>query len=106
MRLAIAIALVACSPSHQPAPVAAPPTAPIDATAADAVADPFASCNVLPQPSKPGHTSVEPDDMICMHGETPYACPPSSDLAAAGCRFTPTPNKSWVGRGAWCCPGR
>ncbi|HEX7700871.1 MAG TPA: hypothetical protein VF403_09120 [Kofleriaceae bacterium] len=96
MRSALGLLLLlACDAGTAPAPVEPARVAPVLRDAA-VVADPFATCVVLPQPAKPGHTSVEPDDMICVHGDTPYECPKDFDGAAHGCR---------VGRSsAWCCP--
>jgi len=85
--------LVACDAGMTPAPaepVRVPPAP------RDAGVDRFAGCVILPQPSKPGHMSVEPDDMICTHGDTPYTCPKAFDGAANGCHATTS--------GAWCCP--
>jgi len=97
MRFALGLLLLSCDAGMAPAPVEPAPVAPAPAPRdAATVVDPFASCTILPQPSKPGHTSVEPDDMICTHGDTPYACPKDFDGAAHGCRASASR--------AWCCP--
>jgi hypothetical protein len=63
-------------------------------------------CIVLPQPSKPGHATVEPDDMICTHGDSAYDCPTGFDDKPFRCtRAVKFP--SWAsisGGGPWCCP--
>ncbi|MEO8841043.1 MAG: hypothetical protein ABI591_22615 [Kofleriaceae bacterium] len=91
MRLALWMGLLACDAGTAP-----PPVEPARVAPRDAVVDPFATCTVLPQPAKLGHTSVEPDDMICTHGDTPYACPKQFDGGSHGCRASAS--------SAWCCP--
>jgi hypothetical protein len=93
MRFVLGLLLISCDAGTAPAPVEPARVAPRDAAT---VVDPFAACTILPQPSKPGHTSVEPDDMICTHGDSPYACPKGFDGAAHGCRASTS--------SAWCCP--
>jgi hypothetical protein len=98
MRLVIVFA-AACGSSEPPPAAPTPPAIPRDAAAA-----PQTGCVVLPQPSKPGHSTVEPDDMICMHGDTAYSCPPTFDAASLGCRKTTTGGANGWAHDAWCCP--
>ena len=58
--------------------------------------NPHLECTVLPQPSAPTHTTVEPNDMICTHGETVLECPTGAAVALEGCRS--------IGLRRWCCP--
>jgi hypothetical protein len=64
------------------------------------------------QPSAPGHTSVEPDDMICSHGDTALECPAAFDGVARHCTHA-LPGRVAKARGdlqpaivedrLWCC---
>jgi hypothetical protein len=63
-------------------------------------------CTPLPQPSKPGATSVQPDDMACTHGDAVYDCPESFAREAARLRCArATKHGWWSARRTWCCPG-
>jgi hypothetical protein len=97
MMRTLLVLLVACDAGTAPAPVTPPVATPVPAPvpARDA-ADAFAACNVAPQPAKWNHATVEPDDMICTHGDTAYSCPAGFDGRAHGC--DPSTRGS-----IWCC---
>lgn len=113
MKLACALVLVAaCEGSPPPAPVAPAPVAqtpvtppPVQPDAAQVTPASF-GCLLLPQPAKPGHSSVEPDDMACTHGDDVYECPDDAAprMSPLGCWRATSPGWWPAGR-TWCCPG-
>jgi hypothetical protein len=99
----VLVALCACG---QAAPPSAPPAPQPIGSGSTAATPTSLGCIVLPQPSKPGKTSVEPDDMACTHGDTVYDCPPAFDRDAAGfhCQRS-IAHGWWSAARTWCCPG-
>jgi hypothetical protein len=121
--IAMLVVLAACGPqadvpSHtttvppsrttsEPPTVGPPPRT----TSAPPPASPV--CSVMIQPSRPGHTSVEPDDMICSHGDAALDCPAAFDGVAHRCNHA-LPGRVASARGdvqaalaegrLWCCP--
>jgi hypothetical protein len=112
--LAIALALASCTAPQPPAtpPPPAPPAPPADAAAEPEALAPT-GCAVMVQPSAPGHTSVEPEDMICNHGDLALECPAGFDGEARHCSHA-IGGKVARARGdlaagfaehrLWCCP--
>jgi hypothetical protein len=99
MRWLLAL-VVACGAERAAPPAPAPASAPAPPPAGSS----DVGCTVLPQPAKPGHTSVEPDDMACTHGDVLYSCRAGVDLGAKRCS-RPTGSGWWDSMDAWCCPG-
>ena len=109
-RLAMTLVLAACGSqsSPNPPPVAETPKSPTTAPMPDA-----GGCMTVIQPAAPGHTSVEPDDMVCTHGDNALECPASFDGVGQHCQHA-LPGKVAAARGdlklaiaehrLWCCP--
>jgi hypothetical protein len=115
--LAIALALASCTAPQPPAstpPPPPPPAPPADAKPAEPEALAPTGCAVVVQPSAPGHTSVEPEDMICTHGDSALECAAGFDGEARHC-YHAIGGKVARARGdlavgfaehrLWCCPG-
>jgi hypothetical protein len=115
MRALAIVVLAACGSSSQPAPPPAPPAppAPPDSEPAPESGLPK-GCAVMVQPSAPGHTSVEPEDMICNHGDLALECPAGFDGEARHCshaiggkvaRARGDLQAGFAEQRLWCCPG-